>query len=157
MDGLGWFQTQWPQEWDWVDIASKELVPVVVAAALWGPYWSGKHVCFHSDNMSVVAILASRTARTPLLMHLLRCFAFFSAYFGFSFSAKHIPGVLNTAADALSRNNLSLFFSLAPQTPQFNIPPALHNLLINTKPDWGSTTWMRLFTASLREVSRSQH
>ena len=84
--GLGWFQTEWPEDWEGVDIASKELVPVVVAAALWGRQWSGSHVCFQSDNMAVVAVLNNRSAKNSLLAHLLRCFSLFSAYFAFHFS-----------------------------------------------------------------------
>ncbi len=30
--------------WGGVDTATKELVPVVVAAALWGSRWAGKHI-----------------------------------------------------------------------------------------------------------------
>ena len=30
----------WPQELLEVDISVKELVPVTIAAALWGPQWS---------------------------------------------------------------------------------------------------------------------
>ena len=37
----GWFQLQWPSSWGQVDISSKELVPIVIAAALWGPAWHG--------------------------------------------------------------------------------------------------------------------
>lgn len=70
--------------------------------------WSGKHIQFHSDNMAVVAILKKRTAKTPMLMHLLRRFSLYCAHFGTHFSAEHIPGVANTAADALSRDNLPL-------------------------------------------------
>lgn len=154
---IGWFQAEWPEDWQGVNIAAKELVPVVVAAAIWGDQWAGKHVCFHSDNMSVVAVLNSRTAKDPLLMHLLRCFSFYGAYFRFHFSAEHIPGTLNIAADAISRNNLSLFSSLAPQIPQFSIPPSLHNLLIATRPDWGSPAWTQLFIASLSRGSPNQH
>ena len=54
MEGLGWFRGQWPED---VDISVKELVPVVIAAALWGRHWTSEHVCFHSDNMAVVSIL----------------------------------------------------------------------------------------------------
>lgn len=155
--GLGWFQVAWPREWQDTDISVKELVPVVVAAALWGKYWAGKHIRFHSDNMAVVAVLNSRSARTPLLMHLLRCFSFYCAYFRFHVSATHIPGILNTAADALSRNNLSLFSSVVPQARQYAIPPALFELLIATTPDWGSADWTRLFVRSLNEASPPQH
>jgi hypothetical protein len=34
--GLDWFQIQWPQDWACVDISAKELVPVVLAGAIWG-------------------------------------------------------------------------------------------------------------------------
>ena len=140
-----------------VDISTKELVPVVVAAAIWGRHWSGQHVCFHTDNMAVVAIITSRTAKPPLLMHLLRCFSFYSGYFHFHFSAKHVPGVLNTAADAISRNNLPLFSSLVPQAPQSIVPPPLTQLLISVRPDWGSPDWTRLFRCSLGEVLPHPH
>ena len=107
--------------------------------------------------MVVVAVLNKGPAQDMALMHLLRCFAFYSAYFRFHFSAKHVPGVMNTAADALSRNNLPLFFSLAPQVPQFVIPAPLLELLLTTIPDWGSPSWTRLFSRSLTEVSAGQH
>ena len=89
VEGLGWFRGQWPEDWVNVDISVKELVP---AAALWGRHWTSEHVCFHSDNMAVVSILASRTAKKKkkktLLMHLLlRCFSFFCAHSRFHYSA----------------------------------------------------------------------
>ena len=34
---LHWFQVQWPQAWQQCHIAAKELIPVVVALAIWGP------------------------------------------------------------------------------------------------------------------------
>ena len=71
VDDLGWFQIKWPEGWEKTDIAVKELVSVVAAAALWGHCWAGKHIRFHSYNMAVVAILSSRTAKTPLLTPLL--------------------------------------------------------------------------------------
>ena len=33
-----WFNFAWPESWAAVDISVKELVPVVVAASLWG-HW----------------------------------------------------------------------------------------------------------------------
>ena len=156
-DTVGWFQVKWPEGWEEVDISAKELVPVVIAAALWGHGWQGQHICFHSDNMAVVATINSKTARVPLLMHLLRCFSFYSSYFRFHYSCVHVPGVLNAAADALSRNNLTLFSSLVPQAPQFTIPPSLFKLLIATRPDWGSPAWTQLFVHSLTEVLPGPH
>ena len=69
----GWFQLEWPESWSRVHIAAKELVPIVIAAALWGPHWHGSCILFRTDNMAVVEVLRSHSARDPLLMHLLRC------------------------------------------------------------------------------------
>ncbi len=38
-------------------IMVKELVPIVVAAAVWGARWSGHAVLAQSDNMAVVEVL----------------------------------------------------------------------------------------------------
>ena len=60
VDAESWFQVSWQEEWETVDISVKEFLPVVVAAALWGNTWQGKHIHFHSDNMAVVVILGPR-------------------------------------------------------------------------------------------------
>ena len=37
-----WIQLPWPQQWECVTIAPKELAPIVLAVATWGPQWSGQ-------------------------------------------------------------------------------------------------------------------
>jgi len=91
----GWFQLEWPESWRTANIAAKELVPIVLAASLWGPCWHHKCIRFRSDNMAVVDILRSRTSRDPLLMHLLCCLVFYAAVYHFNFSAEHLPGTHN--------------------------------------------------------------
>ena len=157
MEAVGYVQIRWPGGWEEVDISVQELVPVVVVAALWGRLWQGQHICFHSDNMAVVSVLKARTAKTPLLMHLLRCFSFYCAYYRFHTSCVHVPGTLNLAADALSRDNLPLFLSLVPQVPQQVVPPSLMELLVTTRPDWGSPDWTQLFVRSLTEALPDRH
>ena len=105
----GWFQLQWPESWSDIGITQKELVPIVVAATVWGPAWTNTCVRFRSDNMAVVEILRSRTSYDPLAMHLLRCLALYAAYYQFNFCTEHLPGTQNAAADAISRNNLPMF------------------------------------------------
>ena len=85
----GWFQLSWPSSWHSTNIATKELVPIVLSAALWGPTWARKCVCFETDNMAVVEILRTRTSRDYSLMHLLRCLAFYAAVYNFDFVAPH--------------------------------------------------------------------
>ena len=145
----GWFQLQWPPSWQDIHITAKELVPIVISAAIWGPQWARQGINFRCDNMAVVSLLKSKTSQDPLLMHMIRCLVFYPAFYGFQITSNHIPGVLNTAADALSRNNLSLFHSLVSQGPRAYPPQAVMDLLINLRPDWGSQASLRLFTLSL--------
>ena len=152
----GWFQVTWPQSWQSTHITVKELVPVVIAAAVWGPLWRGTHVLFRSDNMAVVGILQKRTSTDPHIMHLLRCFVLYAAIYHFTYIAEHIAGNHNIAADAISRNNIPLFHSLVPQVQPTPIPHAITHLLVDQRPDWGSPTWTALFTASLPRGFQTQ-
>ena len=146
-----WCQLQWPEAWDEVGIAAKELVPIVLAAALWGPNWSRQHILFHSDNEAVVTIIQKRHAKHQLINELLRCLFFYASIFHFNFSATHIPGVLNVAADAISRNNLTLLSSLFPQATQTLIHNSVSAFLLHL-PQWGSPAWMEQFNLSLQRV-----
>ena len=51
---------------DHVDSPVKELVPIVIGTPIWGRLWHRGHVCFHTDNMAVVAILCKKSAQDPL-------------------------------------------------------------------------------------------
>jgi hypothetical protein len=100
-----WFNGRWHDIQSTQSIAYKELFPVILAAHLWGHYWSQQHVLFRSDNEAVVAILNKRTSKVTDLMRLLRSLLHAAAHFSFLFSSEHIPGVHNSIADALSRFN----------------------------------------------------
>ena len=54
----------------------------------------------------------------------IRCMFFLCVYWGFDLRAEHIPGDKNVAVDAVSRNNLFLFFQVLPgaatHRPQFH-------------------------------------
>ena len=145
-----WFQVEWPADWLGVSIAPKELAPIVIAAVLWGPYWAGKSVRCLCDNMAVVASINRRSARDPTLAGLLRTLAYVSATLDISFSAQHLPGLQNVSADAISRDNLPLFFSLNPQASPMPtiIPPELRELVFNRSLRWTSPSWRRLLSSS---------
>jgi len=131
---------------------TKELIPIVMAAAMWGKAWGGLVVCCRCDNDAVVAVVNRRTSRDQDLMHLLRCLSFFEAAFSFRVVASHIPGVENTLADDLSRNKLSSFLQAMGQSHQSIPPQPLLDMLVNYKPDWTSPAWRRLFSTTLRMV-----
>ena len=82
---MSWFQLQWPTAWVDTGIAAKELVPVVVAAVVWGPRWAGRCICFHLDNDTVVTIIQKRHAKHCLLTELLRCLFFYALFFKVTF------------------------------------------------------------------------
>ena len=150
-DSGAFFQVQWTQSWAQVNIAVKEMLPVVIAVAIWGQSWEQSMLLVRSDNMSVVHALSAGTAKDSQLMHLLRCLHFFTASYQIGLFAKHIAGVANSAADALSRNNLSAFRLCTPQAAKEPslVPPQLLDMLMWQRPDWTSTSWRTMFLSTL--------
>ncbi len=90
-------------------VHAKELLPILVAAALWGECWRGCIVLCHCDNMSVVAAIKGSYCKDSAMVHLLRCLFYLEAKFCFKLTAEHVAGVENGVADAISR------FCLSPQ------------------------------------------
>ena len=86
---------------------AKELVPIVISCAVWGPYFAHKTVLFLCDNISVVNVVAKGYSRNKTVMHLLKSLWFFAATFDINIVSQHIPGVVNIPADMLSRSNLT--------------------------------------------------
>ena len=64
---------------------------------------------FHSNNMAVISVLVKRAANDACMNHLLLTLFCYAAIYKFHFSAEHIPGICITAADALSRNDITSF------------------------------------------------
>lgn len=106
-----WFQFKWDERMQQSDISVKELIPVIIAAAIWGDAWKGGRVQAHCDNMAVVAVINSRYSKDVQLMQMLRCLFFLEAHYQFKVSATHIAGIENDLADDLSRDNYASFIS----------------------------------------------
>ena len=153
----GSMQVRWPVSWLQVHISAKEMLPIVLGAATWGESWYRRHVTFFSDNIAVVAVIQRRSAGDPILLHLLRCLYFYVAYYQFTYGACYVSGSSNVAADALSRDYMSLFHSLIPQARRVEVSPAVLDLLVFRQPDWGSPDWITLFRASLHNPSPQLH
>ena len=145
-----WFQIKWCDfpEFQSASIVVKELLPILVAATVWGPQWQTETVCFHCDNAAVVSIIKGGYCKDQHMAHMLRCLFFLEAKFQFTSISVHIPGVANTIADALSRNNMTSFYSLAPQAypSPILIPHSTINGLIAERP-WTSHHWMQWFNS----------
>ena len=85
-----WFQDTWPNLWEPVNIAAKELFPFPVAVAVWGHRWQGSKLRFHLDNQAAVLILNRGSAKDPTL----------AARFNITYKAFHVPCTRNQAADS---------------------------------------------------------
>ena len=127
-----WFCSSWFFLPSRLSIAFLELVPIVVAAHLWGRAWFRLRVQFLCDNMAVVSVLNSGTSKSPDVMHLLRLLTLEACRHNFVCSAAHTPGRDNSAADALSRLRLQEFRRLAPHADHVprQIPLSLLSLLV---------------------------
>jgi len=109
-------------------IMEKELVPIILSCAVWGPLFCNSKVEFKCSNSSVVDSITKGSSKKSMVMHLLQCLWFFSAHFDIKLSACHIPGGLNTAADQLSRNRSKEFLQQNPHTS--NTPTSIPTLLL---------------------------
>ena len=130
-----WFQGRWPPHLQLdstrgISIEWQELFPIVVACAIWFPRFSGKRIQFWCDNESVVAIINSGHSTVPRIMDLLRFLVLISMEHNFYVRARHVPGVSNEIADALSRFQDARFRAVAPkaETIPCTIPPLLMTL-----------------------------
>ena len=109
-----WFSGAWSAEQSPLSIAYRELLPIVLAAYLWGPQWASQRVEFLCENESVVAVLKSGTSRDKSPMVFLRYLTMLAIRHSFSFTASSVPGKDNQVADALSRFQFERFGCLVP-------------------------------------------
>ena len=129
-----------------LNIAAKEMLPLVIASSIWGQGWKSGRVIAHCDNAAVVSIINSRSSKDSHLAQMLRCLFFIEAYHQFK-----MVGVQNDLADDLSRDNLASFLSKiknCDHEPSV-IPPSLLQGLLHPGLDWTCPTWMKLFTSSV--------
>ncbi len=110
-----WLSIPWTSSQQRRPIHWKELFAIVVAASTWAHNLSGRRIRFQCDNLAVVHAWQNKSAKEPSLLALLRDLFFVAAQHNFTVSLAHIPGSANSRADALSRNQLSRFFSISPQ------------------------------------------
>ena len=120
-----WFRAAWEplQRPPFVSIQWQELFAVVTAARTWGHCWMGRRIVFHCDNMAIVNAWSHKSSRDPAISSLLRTLFLVAAQDNFNVSLRHLLGKNNALVDALSRNQMNRFFTLAPHAdPQPTLP-----------------------------------
>ena len=149
-----WFQVPWDGRARHLSIAAKELVPIILACAVWGPSWWGHQVCCQCDNQVVTAALHARTSRDNGVMHLLRCLVFVEARCHCHLYPSYINTKHNHLADDLSRNNHHSFLLKVPNahSEPSPVPHDLLDLLLDPQADWTSPRWRRLFNCTFRKA-----
>ena len=152
-----WIQCEWKGLWTDKCIAVKEMLPIVLAVAMWGHWWRGNQVMVLCDNMAIVNVIASNTSKNGSIMHLLRSLHFIAAYYNINLRASHIQGDLNVTADAISRNFMQVFFEVNPTADRHptQIPQALWQVLVESEPDWTSKSWRESLSSSLSVASQT--
>ena len=116
-----WFHNSWQPNQQLsksISIQWQELFAIVAAALTWGHMWSTLKLCFHCDNLPIEQAWEGKSSRQPHIMQLLRLLFFTVAQGNFTITLKHVPGVKNAIADAISRQTYFLFLALAPQAPR---------------------------------------
>ena len=150
--GRKWLQWQWEAAIADRSIAVKELLPIILAAAVWGSNWRGWCIECRSDNQAVVAVINSRSSHDDCMMHMLRVLFFVEARFDFVVKATHIPGIHNKLADDISRNRCSSLTQQMLQEEATPIPQPLLNLLVRQRADWTCQAWMQMFRDTFSKV-----
>ena len=126
-----WFKGEWPAEAKQKhSIAWLEFFPVVATVAIWGHSLKGKRIIIRSDNAAVVSIINKQSSKCPAIMKLVRFFVLQCLKYNLSFHSRHISGIANNVADALSRHQMGRFWAAAPGSAPVGkqVPPFLWQL-----------------------------
>jgi hypothetical protein len=104
-----WFSLELNPEEKQMIIAWRELYAIVLACTTWGHKLCGRKLIIHCDNATICDIVNSGTTKNRDIMCLVRVLYYVCVQFNFMLKLEHIAGVLNIAADRLSRLDLGSF------------------------------------------------
>ena len=66
----------------WIlQLRAKKMLPIAVAAAIWGKEWRGCTIEFNCDNEAVVHSFMAGSCKEKNMAHMLRCLFFIEAKF----------------------------------------------------------------------------
>ena len=94
---LEWKMATWSSDWAPVTIMAKELVPIVLRCAVWGPLL--RHKTANATTQVLSQPIKKGLAKEELVMHLLRSIWFFVVHFDISIAIGHIAGTHDDTAN----------------------------------------------------------
>ena len=129
--GKHYFYGAWPSCMAKFHIQVLELYPIMVAVHMYGHLMRNHSVTFMSDNLAVVHVLNKMSSKDKHLMALVRPLVLACLRHNILFKASHIPGLINTEADLLSRLKVNDFKRIRKQ----DINPAPDELPAHLRPE----------------------
>ncbi len=119
-----WVAKQWPPGFIVIpgkdpSIAPLELYALTVGVVLWAPMLRNRRVIIRTDNQAAMMMVNKNTSKCPKCMVLIRIIVKESMRWNVRFTARHVKGVDNTVADALSRLKFDVFWQVAPGAQKF--------------------------------------
>ena len=129
--GKFWFSAEWPEDMAHHHINVKELFAIVADVYTWGQTWHDRQVLFFTDNLSITQVWLTGSSRDRNIMCLVRFLFLFSARLNLNILMQHVPGLSNSAADALSHLQVGRFCQLVPHAhlQQSQIAPVIWHIL----------------------------
>lgn len=119
-----WWAGDWLEAWKIEgitrDLTFLDFFPIWVAIVLWGKDMRDSTIHFWCDNQVVVHVINSLTSKSHQVMGLVRGFILRCLRFNIFFLVRHVPGLDNGVADALSHKQMWRFHQLAPAA---DLPP----------------------------------
>ena len=113
--GSEWVCGRWSGVWLGKGILVLETYAVLLAMAVWGPQLANRSILMHVDNLALVQILNKRYSAAAEVVPLIRVLFLLGLRYNIVLAAQHVPGVLNVAADALSRFDFQAFRTSSPR------------------------------------------
>ena len=146
-----WFQLRWPAGLQDCHITVIELVPIVLAAGIWGKQWSGKNIMAYCDNEAVVAIVNKGDSREEECMHASNAVsAFFRLLTRDRFVERVRQALTAARIDCKPYSGHSFRIGAATTAAKRGVPPAT----IQTLGCWESSAYMLYIRVAREELTK---
>ena len=84
-------------------IVHLEMLNIVIALRVWGPFWQHGSISVHCDNLGVLQVVKTGKTRDSFLALCIRNIWLLTSSYDIDLNVNHILGVNNVIADTLSR------------------------------------------------------